>query len=250
MTDGSNISIQIPDSAAACLSRMRDLIARMGGLAESQMAAAQTALLTRDGAGAQNVIQGDDDIDDIQAQIEQLMLAASADAAAGQPEWVEGLSLIKIAAELERVGDFTKNIAKRTLVINSFPAQQVVQGLGRMMHEVRNQLSAVLDAASAEDEALARKVWEQDGSIDELNNALFQEITSLMMAEPDTIKVATHFLFIAKNLERVGDHCTNVAELVFALKTGKPLTDDRPKADRTSLTLVNPHGQTDAEGTV
>ena len=100
------------------------------------------------------------------------------------------------------------------------------------------------DALRLADQALyaakARSVWQADGTIDELNNGLFQEITSMMMAQPHMTAVGTHLLFMAKNVERIGDHCTNIAEIVFAIVEGAPLEDDRPKADRTSLTMVQP----------
>ncbi|MEN8723669.1 MAG: phosphate signaling complex protein PhoU [Alphaproteobacteria bacterium] len=222
------------------LTAIRDLVARMGGLTEQQLSGAADALGRRDSKMAEQIILADDAIDDMERQIEQQMIVIAATDGAGQAEWVGGLALIRIASDLERVGDLAKNLAKRTLVLNQSPQQRSTQGLIRMIHAVQAQLGDVLDAFSALDAAKARSVWQADGTIDELNNGLFQEITSMMMAQPHMTAVGTHLLFMAKNVERIGDHCTNIAEIVFAIVEGAPLEDDRPKADRTSLTMVQP----------
>ncbi len=222
------------------LAAIRDLVARMGGLTERQLNGAADALGRRDSKMAEQIILDDDAIDEMERQIEQQMVNIAADAGAGQDDWVGGLALIRIASDLERVGDLAKNLAKRTLVLNQSPQQRSTQGLIRMIHAVQTQLGDVLDAFSALDADKARSVWQADGTIDELNNGLFQEITSMMMDQPHMIAVGTHLLFMAKNVERIGDHCTNIAEIIVAIVEGAPLDDDRPKADRTSLTMVQP----------
>lgn len=239
-TDQSMQSEQAQINQFDRLTGARDLVARMGGLTESQLAAAADALTRRDSQLAEQVVKGDDAIDAMERQIESEIEALVLDGQIGRDDWAGSLALIRIAADLERVGDFAKNIAKRTLVLNQSPQQRPVQGLARMIHAVQGQLGDVLDAFSALDAAKARAVWQADGTIDELNNGLFQEITSMMMAQPDLIAVGAHLLFMAKNTERIGDHCTNIAEIVYALVEGSQLDQDRPKADRTSLTMVQP----------
>jgi phosphate transport system protein len=150
------------------------------------------------------------------------------------------LAAIKIANELERIGDLAKNIGKRALVLNREPPIRLTQSLARMGRQSLAQLKMVLDAYSDRDAEAARNVWRHDEEIDELYNSLFRELLTYMMEDPRTIGLCTHLLFIAKNIERAGDHATNIAETVYHMVTGTFMRIDRPKADITSTTPI-PH---------
>ena len=148
------------------------------------------------------------------------------------------LAALKIANELERIGDLAKNIGKRALVLNREPPIKLAQSLARMGRQAMAQLKAVLDAYSSRNAEAAKAVWRQDEEIDELYNSLFRVLLTYMMEDPRKIGQSTHLLFIAKNFERVGDHATNIAETVHYLVTGTRITDQRPKSDTTSTTTV------------
>jgi phosphate transport system protein len=148
------------------------------------------------------------------------------------------LAALKIANELERIGDLAKNIAKRALVLNREPPIKLAQSLARMGRQALAQLKTVLDAYSDRNAEAAKAVWRQDEEIDELYNSLFRELLTYMMEDPRTIGLCTHLLFIAKNIERAGDHATNIAETVYHMVTGNHLRVERPKADLTSTTPI------------
>src|SRR6187455_228265 len=189
---------------------------------------------------AQRAVGGDARIDEIQQEIEEHALKLLA---LRQPMAVDlraTLAAIKIANELERIGDLAKNIGKRALVLNREPPIRLTQSLARMGRQSLAQLKMVLDAYSDRDAEAARNVWRHDEEIDELYNSLFRELLTYMMEDPRTIGLCTHLLFIAKNIERAGDHATNIAETVFHMVTGSFMRIDRPKADLTSTTPI-PH---------
>src|SRR5690348_5892444 len=215
-------------------------VAQMGGLAEAQFANAIEAIAKRDGKLAEAAIGSDERVDRIQQTIEEQALKLLA---LRQPMAVDlraTLAAIKIANELERIGDLAKNIGKRALVLNREPPIRLTQSLARMGRQSLAQLKMVLDAYSDRDAEAARNVWRHDEEIDELYNSLFRELLTYMMEDPRTIGLCTHLLFIAKNIERAGDHATNIAETVFHMVTGNFMRIDRPKADLTSTTPI-PH---------
>jgi phosphate transport system protein len=216
-------------------------VAQVGGLAEAQLADALEAISRRDTAKAEAVIASDRRIDQLQYQIEDqaLKLLALRQPMAGDLR--ETLAALKMASELERIGDLAKNIAKRAIVLNREQPIRLTQSLARMGRQVLAQLKQVLDAYARRDAASAQAVWKQDGEIDEIYNSLFRELLTYMMEDPRTIGLCTHLLFVAKNIERAGDHCTNVAETVYHMVSGDHLAADRPKADVTSETSV-PYG--------
>lgn len=224
------------------ITQLSDLLARMGGLTETQLAVATDALVKRDSRLARETIERDDELDSFEHAIEKKALELMSAGEGARPVMAESLAIIKIAADLERIGDLAKNIAKRALVLNQSPPFKSVQGVSRMIRQVQIQLKDVLDAFIARDGEKARAVWEYDEAIDDLNNSLFRELLTYMMENPRNITACTHLLFMAKNVERIGDHCTNIAEIVFALSTGISLGDDRPKTDDTSLTMVQTPG--------
>jgi phosphate transport system protein len=212
----------------------------MGGLAEAQFANAIEGVAKRDTKLAESAIGSDERVDRIQQTVEDQALRLLA---LRQPMAVDlrtTLAAIKIAYELERVGDLAKNIGKRALVLNREPPIRLTQSLARMGRQALTQLKTVLDAYSDRDADAAQSVWRHDDEIDELYNSLFRELLTYMMEDPRTIGLCTHLLFIAKNIERAGDHATNIAETVYHMVTGTYLRIGRPKADLTSTTPI-PH---------
>jgi phosphate transport system protein len=213
-------------------------VAQMGGLAEAQFANAIEAIAKRDAKLAEAAIGSDERVDRIQQTVEEQALKMLA---LRQPMAIDlrtTLAALKIANELERIGDLAKNIGKRALVLNREPPIKLAQSLARMGRQALAQLKAVLDAYSDRNAEAAKAVWRQDEEIDELYNSLFRELLTYMMEDPRTIGLCTHLLFIAKNIERAGDHATNIAETVYHMVTGTYLRVERPKADLTSTTPI------------
>jgi phosphate transport system protein len=213
-------------------------VAQMGGMAEAQLADAVEAISRRDTGLAENAVGGDKQIDQLQMAIEDQALKLLALRQPMAVDLRETLAAIKIASELERIGDLAKNIAKRAIVLNREPPIRLTQSLARMGRQALAQLKQVLDAYSDRDVDAAEAVWRQDGEIDETYNSLFRELLTYMMEDPRTIGLCTHLLFVAKNIERTGDHATNIAEVVYHMVSGGLLAAERPKADITSETRV------------
>jgi len=214
-------------------------VAQMGGLAETQFAEAIEAIAKRDMALADAAISGDPRIDQLQQSIEDQAIRVLALRQPMAIDLRDTLAAIKIANELERVGDLAKNIAKRALVLNREPPIRLTSSLARMGRATLSQLKLVLDAYSDRNVAGAEAVWRQDNEIDEIYNSLFRELLTYMMEDPRTIGLCTHLLFVAKNIERCGDHATNVAETVYHMVSGGHLAIERPKADVTSSTTIS-----------
>jgi phosphate transport system protein len=220
------------------LEALSALVAQMGGLAEAQFAAAIEAIARRDSVSAERAVAGDARIDEIQQEIEDRALKLLALRQPMAVDLRETLAAIKTAAELERIGDLAKNIAKRALVLNREPPIRLTQSLARMGKAAQNQLKEVLDSFTSRNAEEAEAVWNRDGEIDEIYNSLFRELLTYMMEDPRTIGLCTHLLFVAKNIERAGDHCTNIAEVVYHMVRAGHLANTRPKADVTSETSV------------
>jgi phosphate transport system protein len=219
------------------LESLSALVAQMGGLAEAQFAAAIEAVARRDSLAAESAVGGDARIDAIQQEIEDRALKLLALRQPMAVDLRETLAAIKTAAELERIGDLAKNIAKRAMVLNREPPIRLTQSLARMGRAALGQLKQVLDAYSSRNAELAEAVWNQDGEIDEIYNSLFRELLTYMMEDPRNIGPSTHLLFIAKNIERIGDHATNIAETVHFLALGHSIEETRPKGDTTNVAL-------------
>jgi phosphate transport system protein len=213
-------------------------VAQMGGLAETQFGEAIEAIAKRDMALAEAAIAGDPRIDQLQQSIEEQAIKVLALRQPMAIDLRDTLAAIKIASELERVGDLAKNIAKRALVLNREPPIRLTSSLARMGKATLAQLKLVLDAYSDRNAAGAEAVWRQDNEIDEIYNSLFRELLTYMMEDPRTISLCTHLLFVAKNIERCGDHATNIAETVYHMVSGGHLATERPKADVTSSTTI------------
>jgi len=220
------------------LEALSALVAQMGGLAEAQFAAAIEAIARRDSVAAERAVGGDARIDEIQQEIEERALKLLALRQPMAVDLRETLAAIKTAGELERIGDLAKNIAKRALVLNREPPIRLTQSLARMGKAAQNQLKQVLDAFTSRNAEEAEAVCNRDGEIDEIYNSLFRALLTYMMEDPRTIGLCTHLLFVAKNIERCGDHCTNIAEVVYHMVRAGHLANNRPKADTTSETAV------------
>ncbi|MEM1397224.1 MAG: phosphate signaling complex protein PhoU [Pseudomonadota bacterium] len=214
-------------------------LSQMGALAESQLSDAITAFEKRDVALATKVIAADARIDDAHHAIEQNSVALLSKGNLSDEELREVVAAFKISGELERVGDLAKNVAKRSMVVSqSAGGMGIVGSIAGMGRQCLRQFSDVLDAFAEKNVKVAEAVWGADDNIDELYNSLFEETLMSMMRDSEQVSVCTHLVFVSKNFERVGDHATNIAEVLHFLVTGRHLTSDRPKGDETPTTIV------------
>ncbi|MEC9346534.1 MAG: phosphate signaling complex protein PhoU [Pseudomonadota bacterium] len=220
------------------LTRLNNLVLEMGGRVESQLSAAMDALIKRDSVAAERLIAYDREVDQLEEQINDLavrMLALRQPVASDLRTIV---AVLKIAGDLERMGDYAKNISKRTLVINQAPPIRAVGSLPRMTDRVQVMLDSALTAFVKHDADAAEVIWKQDEAVDESYNSLFRELLTYMMEDPRNITAATHLLFIAKNIERLGDLVTNIAETIHFIASGERMEAERPKRDVTTTTDV------------
>ena len=220
------------------LNRLESLIAEMGGLAEHQLSQAVTACLRRDIEKAAQIAAADTRIDRIEERIDHDAVTLLALRQPMATDLRAIISALKTAAVLERVGDYAKNVAKRTAALAEMPPVPPATTIARLGGLVQNMLKDVLDAYGARDAAKAERVRQRDEDVDALYTSIFRELLTYMMEDARNITACTHLLFIAKNLERVGDHATNIAENVQFLVSGKAPFEDRPKDDQTSYTVM------------
>lgn len=209
-------------------------ILRMGGLAEAMIMEACNAVAIGDIESARKIVLRDREVDTLEAEIEQRITTILALRQPMAQDLREVLAALKIANDLERVGDLSKNIAKRAETLAADNTGTLLKGVQRMGRAVSTQLAFVLDAYRNRDARAALRVWEGDEEIDQLYNSYFREVITYMIEDPRMIGSGAHILFMAKNLERIGDHATNIAELVFFFVTGDYLdATERPKIDNT-----------------
>jgi phosphate transport system protein len=223
------------------LKDLERMIAEMGGLAESQLARAIEALARRDSDLADKVVADDKRLDALEAEVDDFVVRLLA---RRQP-MAEDLRLIiagiKIAANLERIGDYAKNIAKRTVTLSRAPAVGgATQSIARMARVVQEMIKLVLDAYADRDVAKANDVRARDAEVDQVHTSLFRELLTYMMEDARNITACTHLLFVAKNVERMGDHATGIAEQVHFVVEGRVPEDERPRGDTSSFTVVTP----------
>ncbi len=217
------------------LNDLRSSIAEMGGIAEAMLADAMTALVRRDAPLAQSVIAVDTRLDALQRDVEERAILTIARRQPLAIDLREVVSAIRISGDLERVGDLAKNCAKRVLAISAgFQAEKIVLGVQNIADLVTEQLKDVLDAYAQHDLERALDVWGRDGSVDALYTSLFRELLTYMMEDPRNISFCAHLLFVAKNVERIGDHSTNIAETIHYLVKGQGIQSERPKDDRST----------------
>ena len=222
------------------LRRLNTLLTQMGGVAEAQVETAVRAVAKRDAVLAASVVQSDARLDDYERDIdaEAIRMLALRQPMGGDLR--EIVSALKISADLERIGDYAANIAKRAMVLAQVPPVRPAGGIPRMGRMVQEIMNEVLDAFIDRDVTKAIAVWRRDEELDDLYTSLFREVLTYMMEDPRNITPCTHLLFIAKNLERIGDHATNIAETIHFLVVGHSLKAIRPKGDTTSFAVINP----------
>lgn len=223
------------------LNKLSDLVSRMGGLAEEQIECAIEALQKRDTVGASEAIENDRKIDALQLEIEELAIQMIVRRQPLATDLRHTVAALKIAPLIERIGDYAKNIGRRTLALNQSPPIKPLFTIPRMGRMGRTMVQDVLDAFSNNDVEKARAVWERDAELDDMYDSLFRELLTYMMEDPRSITACTHLLFVARNIERIGDIATNIAEVVHYQVEGRTLSEDRPKADEASVTVVEPN---------
>lgn len=207
------------------IGQLRGLLAQMGGLAEEAIDNAMDALKRHDLDAAAAIVAGDKRIDALEAEVERLAVRLIALRAPMADDLREVVAALKIASVLERIGDYAKNIAKRVKAIDGKNVIEPLSLLPAMATMANDMVRDVLNAFAARDADAARRVCEQDRAVDDFYNSIFRTLVTFMMENPASISQAAHMLFIAKNLERVGDHATNVAEMVYYTATGEHLGD-------------------------
>jgi phosphate transport system protein len=226
------------------LQELARMIAEMGGMAEKEVAEAVDALVRRDSMLAQRVVAADASIDTLQRELEEKAVLTIARRQPMAGDLREVVGTLRIAGDLERIGDLAKNIAKRVLALGGeFPPPKLIRGVEHMTDLLLAQLKQVLNAYArrSDDEAMA--VWRADEEIDAMCTSVFRELLTYMMEDPRNISFCIHLLFCAKNIERMGDHATNIAETVHYIIQGRPLTDQRPKGDTTGFASMRVAGE-------
>jgi phosphate transport system protein len=221
------------------LSQIESLIMEMGGLAEAQITDASTALSRRDVELGNSVIANDERIDALEAEVDATVVRILAQRQPMAQDLRAVVVAPKIASNLERIGDYAKNMAKRISVLaQSKPIGSAPATITRMCEAVQAMMKSVLDAYVARDKEAADDVRLRDAEVDQMHNTLFRELLTYMMEDPRAITPCMHLLFIAKNVERMGDHATSIAEQVHYMVTGETFDEERPKGDQTSYTVV------------
>src|SRR5262244_588083 len=226
------------------LKRLNQVIGQMGGLVEMQLQAAVEALVKRDADAAGKVVRDDAKIDELELQSSQLVVRLLALRQPMAVDLRQIVSALKISSDLERIGDYAANVAKRAIALSQAPAVKPLYTIPRMAKLVQQIIKDVLDAFVERDAVKAVAAWQRDEEVDEMYTSLFRELLTYMMEDQRNIGPCIHLLFIAKNIERMGDHATNVAEAIHYLVHGTPLDQVRPKGDQTSFTVVTGPGGT------
>ena len=222
------------------LKRLRNMMTQMGGIVENQVALAAEAIMHRDAAAATRAVEEDPKVDALEREVETFVirLLALRQPVAGDLRQI--VAALKITGDLERIGDYAANVAKRSIVLAEFSRPYSLAGLAHMARLVQAQLKLIIDALGDNDTDKATEVWRSDQVVDDIYNAIFRELITYMMEDPRNITPCTHLLFIAKNLERIGDHATNVAENLYYAVTGESLPDSRPKGNTAAYAVVRP----------
>lgn len=222
------------------LKEIENMVAQMGGMVEMQISNAVEALITSDADLAEKTRKADKKIDALELEIDAAVIRVLALRQPKAQDLRGVVAVLKIAANLERVGDYAKNIAKRSMVIGQvLPSGSSTGIIKRMSKLVQDMLKDVLDAHSRRDIALADDVRLRDEEVDQMHNTMFRELLTYMMEDQKTITASMHLLFIGKNIERMGDHITGIAEQIHYLVSGEIPEDDRPKEDLTKTLAEN-----------
>jgi len=237
---------RIANDYDAELQQIERLLVKMGGLVERQIFDATAALHARDIEWANEIVIGDRAIDALENDVDEKIIRLIGMRQARPEDLRFTISALKVSSSLERLGDYAKNMAKRTVVISqSAPVGSITLTLKRMSELVSEMLKDALDAYVKRDVELADVVRSRDESVDQLYNSQFRELLTHMMESPKTITPGMHLHFIAKNLERMGDHITGIAEQVHFMVKGSMPDDERPKSDNTAYEALNLSGEND-----
>jgi phosphate transport system protein len=208
----------------------------MGGLVERQIVDAVHALVDRDTDLAERVIATDPTIDALQHEIEEKAVLTIARRQPMAVDLREIVGAMRVCNDLERIGDHAKHIGKRVVALDEdFYPQTVIRGVEHMTSMVSALVKQVLDAYASRDVPAALVVWKGDEEVDSLCTSLFRELLTYMMEDPRNITFCMHLMFCAKDIERMGDHATNIAETVYYMIEGRPISEQRPKGDTTSF---------------
>jgi phosphate transport system protein len=222
------------------LKHLTDMLIRMGGIVENQVAMASDAMMDRNAELAARTVEEDVKVDALERDVEQFVIRMLALRQPMAADLRLVVAALKITGDLERIGDYAANVAKRSIVLAQFPAPSSLGGLSHMASLVQGQLKTIIDALSSSDADKALEVWRSDRAVDDIYNTVFRELITYMMEDPRNITPCTHLLFIAKNLERIGDHTTNVAETIYYTVKGENIPDARPKGDTSAYAVVRP----------
>ena len=211
------------------LAELSQSILRMGGIAENMLTEVMDALVYMDMSRAKDVVARDLSLDSLQRHVEEFAVLTIARRQPMAIDLREIVAAFRISADLERVGDLAKNIGKRAQLLDDVRIARATAGLKHMSDIALLQLKNVLSAYANRDLAMARAVWDRDAELDDLESSVFRDLLTYMMEDPRNITFCTHMLFCSKNIERVGDHATNIAETVHYLITGESLPTERRK---------------------
>jgi len=214
-------------------------ISEMGGLCEELLSKALESVQARDAALAREVIERDHALDSMEMTLEESVVKTIALRQPVANDLRVLIAALKMASTLERIGDLSKNIAKRAIPLSSARQIRLTTSIVRMGRTTLAQLSDVLNAHASRDIDLAVQIWNQDYEIDEMYNAIFREVVTYMVEDSRLIGVGAQLMFIAKNLERIGDHTTHVSEMIYYIVTGESLGDDRPKGEPTGVDFIH-----------
>ncbi len=222
------------------IASLRDKMAQMGGLVEAQVAAAAAAVVHQDSAAATQAVEQDPGVDALEREVENQVIRMLALRQPMAQDLRQIVAALKITSAMERIGDYAANVAKRSIVLSQFALPFSLSGIASMVRLVQENLKLVVDAVGENDENKAMQVWRADRAVDDIYNAIFRELVTYMMEDPRHITPCTHLLFIAKNIERIGDHTTNIAETVHYTVTGEALPESRPKGDTSAYAIIRP----------
>ncbi len=241
----SDPSVRIDHTARAFDADLQEIVrkvAEMGGLAEKQIADALRALLEHDRELAEHVIAADAAIDAMQQEVEEKAILTIARRQPMAVDLREIVGAMRVCNDLERIGDHAKHIGKRVIVLaDDLYPQTLIRGVEHMADLVLAQIKQVLDAYAGRDLRAALAVWNNDEEVDALCVSLFRELLTYMMEDPRNISFCMHLMFCAKDIERMGDHATNIAETVYFMIEGRPIVEARPKGDTTSFPSAPAH---------
>ena len=220
------------------LVQLNRAIARMGELSQTQLSGAIDSLLLRDTTVAAHVVKGDFEVDEIERELDARAIRVLALRQPIARDLREVLSALRIGTEFERICDFAANIAKRAIALNKHSPDEWINEIAELGNLALKLLADVVTAFRERNSDKALAVWAQDEQLDDMYTGIYRRLIDFMKADPQRVSVGAHLLFIAKNIERIGDHATNIAESVYYLVTGEPLMAPRPKGDKSSFDQV------------